>query len=730
MANGERSIDDGSEPRSICTRFEDAWKEGRRPDVESYVQRVRAESLDPQLLADLVLIDLEYRWRLQPSGTGTQAEADSLPAKPRLEDYAARFPQLGPVDRLGDDLIADEYRIRHLFGDRPGHGECVGRFGEQVPDLVRMLSQIDDDLARQRLAETVPETFAVADGDAAGVGTRLRYFGDYELLEKIGEGGMGVVYKARQMSLNRVVAVKMIKHGRLASEDLVKRFHGEAEAVAQLDHPGIVPIYEIERHEDQYYFSMRYVEGESLAKKVAEGPLSPGEAARLMQLTAEALACAHAVRTIHRDLKPANILLDANGQPCITDFGLAKRTETDSTLTATGEILGTPSYMPPEQASGKHDEVDVRWDVYALGATLYHLLTGRPPFQADNFLDTLDQVREKEPISPRSLQPKLASDLETICLKCLEKDPKRRYATAEEVAAELQRFQRGEAIMARPITGTERAWRWCKRKPVVACLIAGIAVSLLAGTMVSSYFAVEAARSAQDAIQERNKAKVAEEEARRLAEEYLKQRDLAEERRISQQKATYNLTLSRVAMSMDDAPGQALELLDSSDRCPHELRELTWSFLDRRLSRDHFLLRGHEGPVRSLSLSPDERFLASLGVDERIRVWGMQSGKEKRPIRTGEPLVRPDSRGSYKRIAFSHDEEAVLLAAHSRGISSFDIATERYASRYFRLGNAGHTVFSPDRTLLATCGGRSRVRLWDAESEGFGRSLATRDAAA
>jgi WD40 repeat protein len=320
------------------------------------------------------------------------------------------------------------------------------------------------------------------DGGAttAPLGT-VRYFGDYELVAEVARGGMGVVYRARQVSLNRVVALKMILAGQLASEQDVRRFRAEAEAAAQLDHPGIVPIHEIGEHDGQHYFSMGFVEGTSLAERLAAGPIEPRAAAELVRQVAESVQFAHEHGVIHRDLKPGNILLDETGWPRVTDFGLAKRIEGDSGLTATGQVMGTPSYMPPEQAGGRTRAVGPAADVYAMGAVLYSLVTGRPPFQAASAIDTLLQVMEQEPVPVRQLNAAVPKDLETICLKCLEKEPKRRYGSAQELAEELERFLDGRPILARPISARERAVKWARRRPAIAGLTAAVAlVSLIA----------------------------------------------------------------------------------------------------------------------------------------------------------------------------------------------------------------------------------------------------------
>lgn len=325
---------------------------------------------------------------------------------------------------------------------------------------------------------SVAETLA-GPAPSANLPANLRYVGDYELLDEIARGGMGVVYRAKQASLSRVVAVKMILAGNLADESAVRRFRQEAAAAAALDHPHIVPIYEVGEQEGRHYFSMGYVPGTSLADRLKNGPLPANEAAQLVQTIAEAVQYAHEQGVIHRDLKPANILLDEQGRPRVTDFGLAKVSSQDQSLTKTGQAVGTPGYMPPEQV--QNDEIGPTADVYALGAILYALLTGRPPFQAATPLDTMLQVISAEPASPRTLNPAVPRDLETIALKCLEKRTEWRYLTARDLAAELKRFLNNEPITARPPGIVERGWRWLdKQRQGVALVLIAVAASVFA----------------------------------------------------------------------------------------------------------------------------------------------------------------------------------------------------------------------------------------------------------
>jgi predicted Ser/Thr protein kinase len=331
------------------------------------------------------------------------------------------------------------------------------------------------------LAGAEAPTLAPGANAAAGLEAPGRSFGDYELLEEIARGGMGVVYKARQRSLNRVVALKMILAGPLAAEADLRRFRTEAEAVASLEHPHIVPIYEVGEHQGQHYFAMKFVDGGNLAEHRGRLAGDRHAIAWLLAAVARAVHYAHQRGILHRDLKPANILLAANGEPHVADFGLARRLAGDAGLTQSGAIVGTPGYMAPEQA--RADKLlSTAVDIYGLGAILYELLTSRPPFQAETPLEVLVQVQTMEPVRPRMLQPDADRDLETICLKCLEKDPQQRYGSAEELAEDLERVVRHEPIRARPLSFGVVAWAWFRRNLQAVCCtaVAGVLGGLLA----------------------------------------------------------------------------------------------------------------------------------------------------------------------------------------------------------------------------------------------------------
>jgi tetratricopeptide (TPR) repeat protein len=319
-----------------------------------------------------------------------------------------------------------------------------------------------DEVPEQRYASTTGQSTEQAP---------TRRFGEYELLAEIARGGQGVVYRARHRSLNRLVALKMLILGPWATEAHLKRFKTEAEAAANLDHPQIVPIYEIGRVEGQHYFTMKLVEGPSLKQLVISGPLAPRRAAEVLAGAARAIHHAHERGILHRDLKPGNILLDEHGQPQVTDFGLAKLVEDESTVTNTMDVLGTPSYLSPEQATGQAKSMTKACDIYGLGAVFYELLTGNPPFAGGTTMETLRQVVEREPRRPSFWNPKLDRELETICLKCLQKDPHLRYVSAAALADDLERWLRHEPISARPSGVFTRARKLVRRHPVAAVSI-------------------------------------------------------------------------------------------------------------------------------------------------------------------------------------------------------------------------------------------------------------------
>jgi eukaryotic-like serine/threonine-protein kinase len=351
----------------------------------------------------------------------------------------------------------------------------------------------------------------------------------YEILGELGRGGMGVVYKARQTKLNRLVALKMILAGGHASPAALERFRAEAEAVAALQHPNVVQVYDYGEHDGLPYFAMEFVPGGTLAARVHDHPLPPRDAAALMASIADGVQSAHAVGIVHRDLKPENILIQGHGlgTPKVTDFGLAKKVDTADGLTATGAILGTPGYMAPEQAAGAGKSADVRTDVYGLGAILYRILTGRPPFQAATMTEILMQVMVEEPVPPARLNPCIPADLETVCLKCLEKEPSRRYQTAAELADDLRRFLDGMPVTARRVSTIGRARRWARRNPMIAGLAAGLALVLVAGTVVSTTFAVRAhywSAAAREELAENQQLRQHERETTKKLFLYLKDR--------------------------------------------------------------------------------------------------------------------------------------------------------------------------------------------------------------
>jgi hypothetical protein len=400
--------------------------------------------LSQELRIDAVCRAFEAAW---------QAAGDGAP-RPRIEDFLARLDGAGGWPLLRELLRVE---LHYRRGEGPSREEYGRRFPEHAEQLRSLFGRPSHDTAKAAALPSVP---------------------GYEVLGELGRGGMGVVYKARQLLPPRTVALKMLRTGPHAGEQELARFRAEAEAVARLQHPNIVQIFAVGEHEGLPYFSMEFCGGGSLAESIAGTPQPAAAAAELVETLARAMHAAHRAGIVHRDLKPANVLLAEDGTPKVTDFGLAKKLE-EVGQTWSGAILGTASFMAPEQAAGKSKAVGPAADVYALGAILYVLLTGQPPFQAPTDLDTILQVVGAEPMLPRRLNPQVPRDLETICLKCLEKDPRNRYATAADLAEDLRSFRAGEPIRARPPGPVDRAARWARSRPALAVSWATLAILYL-----------------------------------------------------------------------------------------------------------------------------------------------------------------------------------------------------------------------------------------------------------
>jgi tetratricopeptide (TPR) repeat protein/tRNA A-37 threonylcarbamoyl transferase component Bud32 len=424
------------------------------------------EDGQPETQADATLLDLMLMHQRQAWRRGERA---------LVETYLAQQPELKADTQAVLDLIYNEVLLREEAGELSRLEDYLSRFAE-LADELRLQFEVETAIHNESSAIDADHLTVV--GRPSKVRPTIApVIPGYEILGELGRGGMGVVYKARQLPLNRVVALKMILAGDHAPQESARRFFAEAESIARLHHPHIVQIFSFGDFDGRPFFAMEYVDGGSLADRLDGTPRPASESARLVETLARAIHEAHQMGIIHRDLKPANILLTTDGIPKIADFGLAKCLDGDSSLSRTQTIVGSPSYMAPEQAGNSATGVGPSADVYSLGAIIYELITGRPPFQAATVLETLEQVRSDEPIAPGRLQPKLPRDLVTICLKCLEKIPARRYASAAELAEDLRRFVLGLTIHARPVGAHELLWRWCRREPAIAAL----ALALIAG---------------------------------------------------------------------------------------------------------------------------------------------------------------------------------------------------------------------------------------------------------
>jgi WD40 repeat protein len=587
---------------------------------------------------------------------------------PEREEFLARYPDL-----------ADELRV--FLDDRERFVRAAGQLGPSPAAA----------------APTRPPAPTPPDAPSPDA---VRTFGDYELLEEIARGGMGVVFKARQVSLNRLVALKMILAGQLATEADVRRFRTEAEAAAHLDHPHIVPIHEVGEHDGQHYFAMKLMDGGSLAGRIPELLRQPRAAARLLAAVARAVHYAHQRGILHRDLKPANVLIDAAGQPHVTDFGLAKRVTGDAGLTQSGAIVGTPGYMAPEQAAARK-QLTTAVDVYGLGAILYELLTGRPPFRAETPLDTLLQVLEREPAQPRQLNSAVNRDLETICLKCLDKDPAKRYGSAEALAEDLERFLAGEPIQARPIPAWQRLRKWARRKPAAAALVVVSGVALLALVAVSAVFVrqLQAALTVAD-----NRRQQAEEQGRRAGE----QADLARQRELTARRYAYDadLNLAQQALEKGNSP-HLLHLLQRQRPRADEpdVRTFEYYYL-WRLCHAEQQTWPIEDEVAAFACSADGKTLAVASGVLRLRAGAGSPVVMLLDSATGQERVRLTRLPSFcNALAFSPDGKSLATGTLGGGkpqVQLWDVATGRQLTELKEVtGPVYALAFAPDGKTLA-----------------------------
>jgi WD40 repeat protein/Flp pilus assembly protein TadD len=672
---------------AVCDRFEAAWRAGERPRLEPFCREV-PEAEQPALLRLLVEVDIECRRRCGE--------------RPCADEYRNRFPDLDSVWLAG--VLAAPIAAAQAAGPagltqdehgRPGAGDPAG-----LPDSLEGLH--------------VP---------------------GYTVIRELGRGGMGVVYLARQADVDRVVALKMLLSGGPGEADLA-RFRREAQTLGRLQHPNIVAIYEVGEHQGRPFFSLEFCPGGNLAHRLGGAPLPPREAAELVRRLASAVQAAHDADVVHRDLKPANILLAADETPKIGDFGLARKLDEAGT-TRTGDVIGTPSYMAPEQAAGQKN-VGPAADVYALGAILYECLTARPPFKAATVFDTLMQVVGEEPAAVRQLNPQVPGDLETICGRCLRKEPERRYPSARELADELQRFLAGEPIRARPVSAGEWVWKWARRRPAVAGLSAALALLLPLALAVS----LTLWRSAvAEAVRARSAEEGVRKEKGRAEKQWTRAEGLLHARQVRSAQREWQ------AGNM----GVAWEHLNA---CRWDYRGLEHRYLYTLFHRNQATLRGHTGRVWSVAISADGTRIVSGSADGTLRLWDSGTGQELLVLRGHRAAVRsvaftPDGRrivsgsedgtvkvwhsgtgkelctcngssGAVHCVAVSPVGDRLVSISRNGTIKVWDIVGRPLLTLQGDMATRNNLAISPDGTRIASGNWNGSVKVWDA---GTGRLL-------
>ena len=593
---------------------------------------------------------------------GEQSDDDGDPLGKILAEYFTRLDRGEPVSR--DDLLA-------------AHPERAGELRDYFADAAL--------IGRMTGNESPPSAIK----PAAPVG-RPGDFGDYELLEEIGRGGMGIVYMVRERTTGRLLALKMLLAGLFASQRDIERFRNEARAAANLTHPAIVPIYHVGEHQGHLFYTMPWIAGTNLARRLAERPFDPRAAAELLATVADAVDDAHTRGVIHRDLKPANILLDESGKPYVADFGLARRLGEDLVgLTATGDMIGTPNYMAPEQVKGSSAAISAAADIYALGAVLYAMLVGRPPFQSASIPETLHRICSAEPARPRAARRVIPRDLETICLKCLEKPAARRYPSARALAEDLRRFLSNEPIAARPVGPVERGRRWFARNPVVGSLAVGIAASLVAGAFASTYYAFQAHARALEA----HASEVQARERERQAVRNLYAADMS----LAQQYAKSGWIESAADLLERHRPAAG-----AADE-----RGWEWHYAWRQCHGELRRFEGHQGALHAAAFSPEGRLLAAGCADKNVYVWDTATGKLLHTL--------PGHHSSVTGVAFSPDGQRLASVGGDQQANIWDTASGNKIANLAGGDRPLTTVaWSSDGHCLATGGSDDPlIRLWD-----------------